>query len=266
MTTREPWQVADNEAGIYESQFVPALFSQWAPRILDAAGVGDGDSILDVATGTGIVARTAAARVGDTGSVTGYDLNATMLAVAEKIAPELTWLNGPAESMPFDDGQFDAVTCQFGLMFFDNRQSALMEMYRVLKKGGRLAVAVWDSLECTPAYEKFVALLDDIIGVDAGNMLRAPFVLGDPKDLISVFLDASLPDPTLKTLPGSVHFDSIRTWVGCDVKATPISRLVDDAAFGMLLLEAENVLAEYADENGAVVFDSPAHIVSVTKF
>ena len=78
MTTREPWQVADNEAGIYESQFVPALFSQWAPRILDAAGVGDGDSILDVATGTGIVARTAAARVGDTGYVTGYDLTDSM--------------------------------------------------------------------------------------------------------------------------------------------------------------------------------------------
>jgi 2-polyprenyl-3-methyl-5-hydroxy-6-metoxy-1,4-benzoquinol methylase len=80
-------------AAAYEDLFVPALFQEWAPRLLDAATVQPGHRVLDVACGTGILAREAAARVGSTGFVAGLDLSPGMLAVAEQLAPAPTWLS-----------------------------------------------------------------------------------------------------------------------------------------------------------------------------
>jgi ubiquinone/menaquinone biosynthesis C-methylase UbiE len=98
--------------------------------------------VLDVACGTGVVAREAARRVGPAGAVAGLDRNEGMLAVARRMAPGIAWRHGLAEALPFPDGAFDAVICQFGLMFFEDRGKALGEMWRALRPGGRLAVAV----------------------------------------------------------------------------------------------------------------------------
>lgn len=108
-------------ARAYEALHVPALFKQWCPRVLDAAGVESGHSVLDVACGTGVLAREAAARVGPAGQVAGVDPGRGMLAVARELAPKLEWLEATAESIPFGDRSFDAVVSQFGLMFFSDR-------------------------------------------------------------------------------------------------------------------------------------------------
>src|SRR5262245_18402472 len=100
-TTQETFQLTAEMAEAYEAQFVPAFFAQWAPRLLDAAAVRIGQRVLDVACGTGIVARLAASRVGDSGAVVGLDLNEAMLAVARRIRPDLTWRQGSAEALPF---------------------------------------------------------------------------------------------------------------------------------------------------------------------
>jgi SAM-dependent methyltransferase len=180
MDASQQGQVTRSAADIYEEFFVPALFAAWPGPVADAAGIGPGQKVLDVACGTGVLAREAASRVRPGGTVTGLDRNDGMLAVARRKAPEIEWRQGEAEALPFPDGRFDAVVSQFGLMFFEDRVLALAEMWRVLGPGGRLAVAVWDALERTPGYAAMTALLQRLFGARIADALRAPYCLGDP--------------------------------------------------------------------------------------
>jgi len=134
-------------ANAYETLFVPALFGEWAPRVAEAAQVKLGQRVLDVACGTGVLAREVVSRTGPSGYVAGVDPDPGMLAVARTLAPSVDWREGDAESLPFPHRSFDAVVSQFGLMFFADRHRAIREMLRVLAPGGRLAAAVWDSLD-----------------------------------------------------------------------------------------------------------------------
>ncbi len=130
------FQAQADAAAVYEEFFVPALFQEWAYRVADAVPLRPGDRVLDVACGTGVLARAVAARVSPGGSVAGLDMNPGMLTVAGRVAPAIAWRQGAAESLPYADASFDAVVSQFGLMFFADRQTALREMMRVLAPGG----------------------------------------------------------------------------------------------------------------------------------
>ncbi len=112
-------QITAEAAEIYEKQFVPALFGQFAKPLLEQTGVGSGDKLLDVASGTGVVTRAA---IDADALVTAVDINAGMNSVARRLAPQAKFQTAPAEALPFEDGEFDAVTCQFGLMFFIDKK------------------------------------------------------------------------------------------------------------------------------------------------
>jgi SAM-dependent methyltransferase len=254
-------------ARAYEGLHVPALFKQWCPRVLDAAGVEPGYRVLDVACGTGVLAREAAVRVGPTGHVAGVDQGRGMLAVAGELAPNVGWREAPAESLPYPDQSFDAVVSQFGLMFFSDRLQALREMIRVLKPGGRLAVAVWDSLENSDAYPIEVEVLERLAGDAAASALRAPFVLGDKDALIALFESAGVESVRLETENGTARFPSIKTMVEADLRGwLPVMGVfLEDDQIRSILDEAENALAEYVTAEGDVVFSAPAHIVTGAK-
>ncbi len=250
-------------ATAYEHLHVPALFQQWAPRVAEAAAIGLGDRVLDVACGTGVLAREAALRVGDQGRVAGLDAAAGMLAVAARLAPSIEWRHGVAESLPYDDHSFDAVISQFGLMFFHDRLAAIREMLRVLGPGGRVAVAVWESLENSQAYPEEVALLDRLAGKPAADALRAPFVLGDRRKLAALFQDAGASSIEIVTHHGTAQFPSIRTMVEADLRGwLPIMGVVlAEEQIESILQEAEQALCRYLTTTGTVQFDAPAHIV-----
>ena len=258
-------QVNRSAAEIYDEFFVPALFQEWAGRVADAAQLRAGQRVLDVACGTGVLARAAADRVGAGGSVTGLDINTGMLAVAARKAPHVEWREGQAEALPFEDGTFDAVVSQFGLMFFDDRAVAVREMWRVLRAGGRLAVAVWDSLENSPGYAAMAALLQRLFGDDASNGIRVPFVLGDVAGLRALFRDAGLPDAQITTVKGTARFPSLEAWVYTDIKGWVLADLLDDDQFAVLREAAEQALSPFVAVDGTVTFDAPAHIVTAVK-
>ncbi|MCG6871858.1 MAG: methyltransferase domain-containing protein [Gammaproteobacteria bacterium] len=251
-------------ARAYENLHVPALFQQWCPWVLDAAGVGVGDRVLDVACGTGALAREAATRVGGGGFVAGVDPGRGMLAVAKELAPAIEWKEAAAESLPFPDRSFDSVCCQFGLMFFTDRSQALREMIRVLKPGGKLAVAVWDSLENSDAYPIEVELLQRLAGEAAANALRAPFVLGDKGALTALFEDSGVESVGVTTRNGTGRFPSIRTMVEADLRGwLPVMGVfLNEEQIEGILEEAERSLADYRTEEGRVVFNASAHIVT----
>jgi len=258
-------QVVRSAAEVYEEFFVPALFGQWADPIVDAAGVKPGDMILDVACGTGVVAREAAKRLGKSGRVFGLDCNDGMLAVARRIAPNIDWRLGRAEDLPFESCIFDAVTCQFALMFFEDRGAALREMWRVLKPGGRLAVATWDRLEHSPGYSAMVALLQRLFGQQAADALRAPFVIGEADTLTTIAAEAGITGAAVETRDGAVTFPSLDAWVHTDVKGWTLADMIDDAQFRTLLDAARSELSAFVQADGTVSFAGPAHILTAVK-
>ena len=260
-------QAEVDAANAYESLFVPALFGQWAPKVADSAQIQPGQRVLDVACGTGILAREIAPRVGSAGHIVGIDPSPGMIAVAKQLAPAIEWRDGVAESLPFPDRSFDAVVSQFGLMFFTDRSQALHEMLRVLIPGGRLAVAVWDSLDNIPAYASEVALLERIAGRQGADALRAPFVLGDRKHLATLFSEAGAASTQVITHRGTAQFPSIRTMVEADLRGwLPVMGVIlSEDQIDRILQEAPRTLSSYATDEGAVTFHLSAHVVTARK-
>lgn len=260
-------QAQVDAAHAYEALFVPALFGQWAPKVADAAQVRPGQRALDVACGTGVLARELASRTGAAGRVVGIDPNPGMLAVAKQLAPAIEWREGVAESLPFPDRSFDAVVSQFGLMFFTDRHQALREMLRVLAPGGRLAVAVWGALDSMPAYASEVALLERAAGRPAADALRAPFVLGGRDDLATLFAEAGVAPAEVSTHLGTARFPGIRTMVEADLRGwLPVMGVVlAEDRIGRILQDAEQALGPYAAADGRAEFQLSAHLVTAGK-
>jgi SAM-dependent methyltransferase len=125
------WQLTGNAAELYESVLVPRVFQPWAADLVELADLRHGERVLDVACGTGVVARLAAQHAGTTGEITGLDLNAGMLLVARSLpAPPgapVTWVEASALAMPLRDASFDVVLCQQGFQFFPDKRAGLQE-------------------------------------------------------------------------------------------------------------------------------------------
>jgi ubiquinone/menaquinone biosynthesis C-methylase UbiE len=265
MSEHKTGQVTKSAAEIYDELFPTAIFAEWAPRVCDATGVGPGMRALDVACGTGVLSLVALERVGVDGSVVGLDLNPGMLEVARRKAPEIEWREGPAESLPFEDGSFDVVVSQFGLMFFEDKRGAIAEMWRVLRPGGRLAVAVWDSLENVDGYSAVTQLLARLFGDASADSLRVPYSLGDTSVLADLFQGAGVVDASITSHVGTARFPSMRHWMEGDIRGWTLADVIDDAQFEELVAEAESELARFVREGGRVEFDNPAHIISATR-
>jgi ubiquinone/menaquinone biosynthesis C-methylase UbiE len=174
----------------YDEYLVPRLFDPWARLVVEEANLRAGEAVLDVATGPGTVARLAATRVAHSGRVVGIDIAPAMLALARaKPAPANTapidYIESPASPLPAPDQTFDVVFCQQGLQFFPDRLAALREMRRVLKPGGRAAIAVWGTLDRNKIYAVFHASLRAVGANELAEIITAPFSWPDSSVLES---------------------------------------------------------------------------------
>ena len=258
-------QVSANAAEVYDEFFLPALFAAWTPRVVAAAALQPGQRVVDVACGTGVLAMEAALATSPGGHIVGVDLNPGMLAVAERKAPEIDWLEAPAESLPFQPEAFDAAVSQFGLMFFEDKPAAIAEMWRVIRPGGRLAIAVWDSLENTPGYSAITSLLARLFGDDVAALLESPYSLGDPNALRALIAGAGVTDPEVQRMPGEARFPSIRSWMHSDVRGWTLADELDDEQYERLVAEAEVELSRFVTADGSVRFAHPALISTAQK-
>lgn len=251
----------------YEELFVPALFAPWTIHLVDGAGIARGQRVLDIACGTGVLSRHAARLTGAEGHVTGLDPSAGMLATAQEVAPEIDWRQGTAEAMDFPDASFDAVMSQFGMMFFADKPGAVAEMRRVLKPGGRLAVAVFDVVANNPAYATIHDLLGAEVGPEALNAVSLPYSLGDAGDFRGYFEEGGFTDIRCDTRGEEITFPGPRVMVEADLRGwLPLFGIVlSEEKIADLLDKAEVRLARYTRPSGQTVFPASAHILTARR-
>jgi ubiquinone/menaquinone biosynthesis C-methylase UbiE len=168
----------------YERYFVPVIPGPLARDLVGRARLRPGERVLDVACGTGVVARLAAERVAPGGSVAGLDVNAAMLSVARTAtaAAPLTirWYESTAEAMPFPDGSFDVALCQLGLQFIPDRPAAVRELHRVLAPGGRVLISTPGP---SPLFDALHDLVRRYVSEEAATFMGMVFSLHDVGEL-----------------------------------------------------------------------------------
>lgn len=159
--------------------------------------------------------------------------------------------------MPFDDASFDAVACQFVLMFVADRGRALAEMARVCAPGGRVTVSTWCAVEESPGYAVMVDLLGQVLGRWAAEAMLAPFAIGSAEQLHALMAPV-LPGVEVSRDEGWARFDSVEAWLHTDVRGWTLADGVSDDDYAALLDAARHPLARFTDGSGRVRFPAPA--------
>jgi ubiquinone/menaquinone biosynthesis C-methylase UbiE len=259
----ETFQITADQAEAYEERFVPALFRQWVEPVLQGAAVEPGDRVLDVACGTGVVARAAVDRVRPDGSVTGVDLNPAMLTVARRVAPGIDWRQGDVSALPFGADAFDVVTCQAAVFFFPDLTGALAEMARVTRPGGRVVVQSFSSLTAQPAYGPFVEVVARNAGPEAVRLLGTYWSCGDLDVMRDRCAEAGLQVAAVEEHTRPAYFPDVRTMVLTEVNATPLRDRLGAEELGRVVAESEEPLGRFVQE-GRLVVPLAGYVLSAT--
>jgi ubiquinone/menaquinone biosynthesis C-methylase UbiE len=249
----------------YQRFFVPAIGRPVATPLLRAADIRTAERVLDVACGTGVVARLAAELVGPGGAVAGLDAAPDMIGVARTApaprAPEIEWHVGDATSLPFPDASFDVVTCQMGLMFMDG-PAAVGEMRRVLVPGGRVAVSTPGRMQ--PSFEVVERAIAEHLGAELGTFVRMVFSMHEPGEVGSLlraagFAEVSAAESTVRlALPAPAEF----LWEY--INLTPMGPIVAQAPEASKTAMERQVVEEAAPfvVDGGVPVDQPMVIAT----
>jgi SAM-dependent methyltransferase len=198
-------------AAFVDEQLAPATGA-----LLDAAGVGEGDRVLDLAAGPGGAGLAAAPRVGSSGSVVLSDVAGEMVAVAARRASANAQVSTAVfdqSAIDFRDASFDAVINRHGLMFVEEPVETVAEAVRVLRAGGRYATMTWDRRELNPWLGLVLDAVSDQFGVPfPPPTVRGPFSLADTDVLTSVLRDGGLQDVTVDAMSTPMHARSLDEW------------------------------------------------------
>lgn len=240
---------------MYERHLVGPLFQPWAEMTVDELKLSPGDRLLDIACGTGIVARVAKRRVGDDALIVGIDLSPDMLAVARAVAPGIDWREGNASALPLhDEERFDAVVCQQGLQFFPDKSAAAAQMRRALAQGGKVAVATWRSEDEVP----FFRALRQVAERDLGGIADQRYSFGDADPIGTLLRDAGFHEVRTRIVSFTIHFEDGASFtrlnsmalVGMSASAKAMHDEERKRVLEAITRESEPVLQSYSDGSG----------------
>jgi ubiquinone/menaquinone biosynthesis C-methylase UbiE len=183
-------------------------------KLIDLAGVRPGSKVLDVATGIGEPAVTAARRVQPSGKVLATDISPEMLAIGRERAEKLglqhiiEFRESDAESLKLPDKSFDAVLCRLGLMFLPNLPNALRIFHEALVPGGKIAAAVWPAFDKVPAINLTFLTVSKWLNLPPPTADTPPFHLSDPLALQNALIKAGFQDVRTENMIVTLEFDS----------------------------------------------------------
>lgn len=241
----------------YEHFFVPAIGAPLATDLISHAALRPGERVLDVACGTGIVARLASEQVGATGTVAGLDVNPGMLAVARSATPPgmpIEWHEASAEAMPLPEASFDVVLCQMGLQFMPDKQAALREMRRVVVRGGRLILNVPGPI---PRLLSILAeALARHIGAEAAGFVKHVFSLHDTAEIQNLVSGAGYHNVSVQSDTKPLRLPPPEEFLWQYLQSTPLAGAlaqVGDDRRGSLEREVVAKWQEFAKDSGLVL-------------
>lgn len=256
-----PETIAEN----YRRDFEPAFAAPVSRELFRIANLRSGERVLDVACGTGYVARAAAKIVGPVNKVAGVDIAPNMIAVARASAPDIEWHVADAEELPFADATFDAVLCQMGLMFVKNRDRAVAEMHRVLDNDGRAVISTPGAIQ--PIFEHLKMSVAENIDAKLGMFVQAVFSMNEPEMLAELFNKAGFADVSTRRTEVMLHLQKPSVFFWKYTNMTPMGPAAEQSpAEQRAAAEEQFVTAcEPFLSDGELVFKQPMLTTSGRK-
>lgn len=259
MQTQNGWQLSEDGPDIYERYIVPAFSGAWAEDMVRRTRLKDGDRILDVACGTGIVSRRVYAMMGNRVHLSGVDVNPAVLEKGRDICTRdgipVNFHQGSAGTLPFDDSSADVVLCQQGLQYFPDRTKALADIHRILVPCGRAVFSVWRPMEYSPFYQILHRALKRYVNEASAKMLADAYALGDSKKVRELFNASRFREVDIRLVIKQMHCPNIDDFLTAGISAAPFAK--DIAAlpesrrkemFKMILAAS----TDYMDDHGLV--------------
>jgi ubiquinone/menaquinone biosynthesis C-methylase UbiE len=237
------------------TRFALKIVEPWTDDLILAASCRDGDRVLDVACGTGVVASRVNLVSRKLCYVTGIDINEGMLNAA-RANSQVEWHQGSATELPFGEASFDVVLCQQGLQYFPDRTAAMREMARVLAPGGRIALNVWGALERQPFFVVAIDAIGTFLGADAQTPFYRAFSLNSADELRQLANDAGLRNVRVRFEHRTMRYPVLERFVTGWVSGAPITgqflTLSDDHQRSFVARFVER-LTDYVDDAGLAV-------------
>jgi ubiquinone/menaquinone biosynthesis C-methylase UbiE len=246
----------------YDRYLGPVLFEPYAVDICDR--ISDAKNILEIACGTGRVTRHLLSKLSVDGKLVATDLNADMIAVAKtKINDDrVEWKVANAQQLPFEDNSFDYIICQFGVMFFPDKASAMAEAYRVLQPGGKYIFNVWDALKHNPRSAIIKDIMEDVMGDDAPDFLKkGPYSYHDKEEITSLLKLTGFKKIKADVVCKTAYFEFSDDLVNGFVKGSPLSAYLAEQTDGL----KENIISQLrktvVNEFGEKNLESPMQAI-----
>jgi ubiquinone/menaquinone biosynthesis C-methylase UbiE len=203
MSETAEFSFGDNSvASAYDNVLVRLLFEPWAVRLVEDYQPWEGRHVLDLATGTGIVAQLLAGQVGSGGKVLGTDINSEMLALARKrcadLTPAVRFIECPAHPLEISNTSIDFVVCQQGFQFFPDKLAAAREIYRVLRDGGKVIATTWQPVTECQYFKTICDALNEIGEPEMSDLMRVPFDFMPESEITAHFESAGFVNVQLR--------------------------------------------------------------------
>jgi SAM-dependent methyltransferase len=251
---------------LYDHHMGALLFAPYADDLAKRLSDMTRGEILETAAGTGIVTEALAARLSPAVRITATDLNQPMLdhAATKPGVGRVSFEQADAQALPFPDARFDAVVCQFGVMFFPDKVQGFREARRVLKPGGRLIFNVWDRIEAVPVIEAAVAALRRRHPKHPSwFMERTPCGYHDPKAIRADLDAAGFTDCVIETVALAGHAPDARGPAIGMCQGSPLGAEIEAVEPGGLQAATEAVTAMITERFGKGPFESPLRALVV---
>jgi SAM-dependent methyltransferase len=254
---------------LYDRYLGPLIFEPYAEDLAHRLSALNAARVLETAAGTGIVTRTLVRLLPTSVRVVATDLNQPMLdhAAEQLSSSRVSWQKADAQSLPFPDGAFDAVVCQFGAMFFPDKRKAYQEGRRVLKPGGHLIFNVWDKLEYNEFADLVTAAATDIFRDDPPLFLaRTPHGYHDKEAIIADVQSAGFLNVAAETLTRRSVAPSCRDPAIGYCQGTPLRNEIEARAANRLAETTDAAAAKISARfgNGPVDGMIQAHVITAS--